>query len=140
MSLVGLDGQYLTLFNPFCCVFLNVCVPTATIRETNPFTGEPFATQQEIERCKPAGEISSQRLFNPLETSWCRDFALDSTNPKQDQEQVLWRGPFVRNVNDHGNGGLHQTINVGRGVFDRRYVNHCEDAINSMTICIIFCL
>jgi hypothetical protein len=76
-------------------------------REINPFTDEPYGTEEEISRCHPAGTKVLPREFNPMERAWCQNFAL---NP----EEIGWYGPFFTS------GGELPILMVGRGVFDRR--------------------
>jgi len=77
------------------------------MRETNPYTEEPFATEEEIARCHPAGTLVHQRDYNPLDRSWFKDFALHP-------DEVRLHGPFRA-----GGGGI-PIITVGRAIFDRR--------------------
>jgi len=77
------------------------------MREINPYTGEAYANETEIERCHPAGTLVPHREYNPMERAWCRDFAL---RPKE----VVFYGPFQAN----GNGIA--LVSIGRGLFDRQ--------------------
>lgn len=77
------------------------------MRSTNPRTGAPFATENDIARCHPNGTLVLSREYNPMERPWCRDFAL---NP----DAIVWYGPFLSL-----DSGIAQMM-VGRSVFDRR--------------------
>ena len=46
------------------------------MRQANPNTGLPYATDDEISRCHPEGAQVPGREYNPLERKWCRDQAL----------------------------------------------------------------
>jgi len=76
------------------------------MNSTNPYTGKPLASDEEIARCHPAGTLVPLREYNVLERAWCRDFAL---NPGK----VRWYGPFRAN-----DSGL-PIMTIGRSVFDR---------------------
>jgi len=77
------------------------------MREENPYTGEPYGSDEEIGRCAPKGTIVPSRLFNPMEREFCRDQALF---PKE----IRIYGPFF----DEFWGEWR--ISLGQAVFDRR--------------------
>jgi len=77
------------------------------MKNINPYTGDRFATDEEIARCHPKGTLVPQREYNPMERPWCQMFAL---NPSK----VWWYGPYQ--VYDHG----ILIMTVGRAIFDRR--------------------
>jgi hypothetical protein len=78
------------------------------MRQTNPNTGLPFATDEEISRCHPKGTLVSGREYNPLERQWCRDQAL-----KHNSSTCV--GPYLDAfVNDLW------LLTFGKAIFDRR--------------------
>jgi len=82
------------------------------MRNINPYTGQPFGTEEEIQRCHPKGQLVPYREYNAMERSWCQQFAL---NPLE----VGWYGPYWQ-----FDDAIHNTavITVGKAVFDRMYV------------------
>jgi hypothetical protein len=72
--------------------------------EINPHSGQPFATQEEIARCHPAGTLVHQRENNPVERQWFKEFVLNS-------EEVRLFGPI------RASGIL--AVVFGRAIFDR---------------------
>jgi len=81
------------------------------MKNINPFTGDRFATDEEIARCHPNGTLVPQREYNAMERSWFQEFVLNPDN------KVGWYGPF--DAFDHGT----KTMLVGKSIFDRRYVS-----------------
>ena len=75
------------------------------MRQTNPHTGKPFASEDSIARCHPAGTLVTQREYNPMEQEWCQLFALS--------DRLQWYGPFYSKSIDE------PALMVGKGVFDR---------------------
>jgi hypothetical protein len=57
------------------------------MRQTNPYTNAPFATDEEIARCHPEGEVVPIREYNPLERPWFRDCI-------ENDGDFRWHGPF----------------------------------------------
>jgi hypothetical protein len=74
--------------------------------EINPHSGQPFATEEEIARCHPAGTLVHQREYNPVERPWFKEFVLNSG-------EVRLFGPF--SANDYG----IPIVTFGRAIFDR---------------------
>jgi len=77
------------------------------MRNNNSYTGRPFGTQEEINRCSPAGFSFSMRQYNGMEREWCSDQALHPGEvriygPFSDANQKKW------------------SLMIGKGVFDRR--------------------
>jgi hypothetical protein len=76
------------------------------MNQTNPYTGEPFATAEEMQRCHPPGTVVQMRDHNPMERAFCRDQALNPGEtrffgPFLDSQYVEWR------------------ITIGQSIFDR---------------------
>jgi hypothetical protein len=76
------------------------------MREINPRSLQPFATEEEIARCHPAGSLVHQREYNPVERPWFKDFVLNSG-------EVRLFGPYRA----YGEG--LSIITFGRAIFDR---------------------
>jgi hypothetical protein len=74
---------------------------------TNNYTGRPVGTEEEINRCTPAGARSSIREYNGLERAWCADQALHPG-----ETRIF--GPYA------GLTFLSWRLTVGRAVFDRK--------------------
>jgi len=74
------------------------------MRNINIHTGRPFGTEDEIERCHPAGTLVSRREYNPMERKWCQDIAL--------ADGVSWGRPFNISASE-------RILTIGRGAFDR---------------------
>jgi hypothetical protein len=74
--------------------------------DINPHSGQPFATEEEIARCHPAGTLVHQREYNPVERPWFKEFVLNSG-------EVRLFGPF--SANDYG----IPILTFGRAIFDR---------------------
>ena len=83
------------------------------MKEINPRTGRPFATQDEIDKCNPAGTLVNQRNYNPLEQTFFRDFAVHG-------DRMHLFGP---STSPNQGGPL---LSVGRAIFDRLYVLHAR--------------
>ncbi len=77
------------------------------MRETNNYTGRPYGTEEEIQRCTPEGMRSSIREYNGLERLWCADQALHPG-----ETRIF--GPYA------GATWLSWRLTVGRAVFDRK--------------------
>ncbi|KAL3915878.1 MAG: hypothetical protein SGILL_005439 [Bacillariaceae sp.] len=76
------------------------------MRETNPYTSLPYATEEEIARCEPSGTKVPLRLYNPMERPFCSDQALHPG-------EVRISGPYL-----DANWGTWR-LTVGQAVFDR---------------------
>ena len=81
------------------------------MRETNPYTGRPLGTEDEIKRCTPAGVKHSTREYNGLEREWCADQALHPGEtrifgPYAGAAWFTWRLTFGRAVFDRKTGEL----------------------------------
>jgi len=76
------------------------------MRDINPRNGKPYGTEEEIRRCRPAGEGVQPREYNPNEREW---FPAMATNPG-----ISWQGPLRANA--------LPVFLVGTGIFDRMYV------------------
>lgn len=57
------------------------------MRGISPFTGNAYATDEEIARCHPAGQVVSSRDYNALEQPWFRDCVERSND-------FYWYGPY----------------------------------------------
>ena len=77
------------------------------MREINPYTGRPLGTEEEINRCAPAGTRSTIRDYNGLERPWCADQALHPG-----ETRIF--GPYK------GTTFLTWRVTIGRAVFDRK--------------------
>lgn len=77
------------------------------MKNTNPHTGAPFATDEEITRCHTNGTLVPMREYNAMERPWCQSFV-------NDPDTVGWYGPY-RSL-DHG----AVILTVGKAIFDRR--------------------
>ena len=75
------------------------------MRNINPYTNEPFGTDEEIARCHPNGTMVSLREQNPMERGYCEAMA---SKP----DHIVKYGPFVA-IN------RIPTLQIGRSVFDR---------------------
>ena len=75
------------------------------MNKTNPYTGQPFGTLEEMARCHPAGTWVSEREYNGVERPWFRRAALTPN--------VYWHGPY--NALDSG----IRMISCVRSMFDR---------------------
>ena len=76
------------------------------MNETNPLTGRPYGTIDEINRCTPAGTRSPIREYNAMEREWCADQALHPG-----ETRIF--GPY------EGATGLPWRMTFGKAVFDR---------------------
>jgi hypothetical protein len=76
------------------------------MREINPRSRQPFATEEEIARCHPEGTLVHQREYNPVERPWFKEFVLNSG-------EVRLFGPFRA----YGDG--LPIVTFGRAIFDR---------------------
>lgn len=74
--------------------------------EINPHSLQPFATEEEIARCHPAGTLVHQREYNAVERPWFKEFVLNSG-------EVRLFGPF------RAFGGGVPVVTFGRAIFDR---------------------
>jgi hypothetical protein len=85
------------------------------MREINPHTDAPFGTEEMIRRCHPRGKRVPPRLYNPMETAWCQQFAL-STDPdhrKNHGGRVQYFGPtYVIDVE-------YPVLIIGKSIFDQ---------------------
>ena len=75
-------------------------------RETNPRSGKPFGTEDDIARCPPVGHAVLPREYNPNARGWYQKLA---TNP----HGISWQGPLLTNL------GI-PIYTVGQGIFDRK--------------------
>jgi len=78
------------------------------MRQTNPNTDLPFATEEEISRCHPEGTLVPGREYNPLERQWCRDQTLAPNS-------TTCVGPYVDAFVDD-----LWLLTFGKAIFDRR--------------------
>ena len=76
------------------------------LRQINPYTGKPLATEDEILQCRKEGELVPQRHFNALERPFCREFILGG-------KQMSFYGPYTSESNKL------TLVTFGSGVFDR---------------------
>jgi hypothetical protein len=74
--------------------------------QTNPYTNEPFATDEEIARCHPKGEPVPVREYNPLERVWFKECV-------ENHGEFSWHGPY------NAFSGGFRMVSVCRSVFDR---------------------
>jgi hypothetical protein len=77
--------------------------------QTNPRTGKPYGTKQEITRCHKAGTQVPSREYNPMEEPWC---PMVASQP----DKVGWYGPI------DGQNNATTIVKAGKVVFDRMYV------------------
>ena len=77
------------------------------MNQTNPYTGLPFATDEEISRCHPKGTLVPGREYNPLERQWCRDQALKHNS-------TTCVGPYLDAFDDD-----LWLLTFGKAIFDR---------------------
>lgn len=77
------------------------------INNTNPRTGQPFATPAQVARCHKEGDRVPGREYNALERGWCRDQALAGG-------RSVVAGPYL--------DAFHQSLwllTFGQAIFDR---------------------
>lgn len=77
------------------------------MKEINPHTGSPYATNDDFLKCHPKGTLVPQREYNPAERPWYQAMV---SNP----DELVWYGPYISF--DHG----AVIITVGKTIFDRR--------------------
>jgi hypothetical protein len=77
------------------------------MRERNPYTGEPYGSDEEIARCSPAGSDVPIRRYNPMERLFCHDQVLHP-------EEVRIFGPYLDSV------WGQWRLTVGQAVYDRK--------------------
>lgn len=101
------------------CDWMRSINPVVLQNEHNPQQGpaissaQPqlaFATEEQIALCRQAGLLVSARQYNPLERDWFRQFALGGG-------AIDWYGP------DWTENPKLPMLHVGKGIFDRMYVN-----------------
>lgn len=77
------------------------------MRQTNPYAGKPYGTEQDIDRCHPEGTIVSTREYNALERAWFHDCI-------ENHEEFRWHGPFP--AFDSG----VELLTICRAIYDRK--------------------
>jgi len=77
------------------------------LNNTNPRTGKPFATREQVKRCHNAGEDVPGRAYNAFEREWCRDQVLHGIGP---HVSTPYFDVFQKDL---------KTITFGQAVFDR---------------------
>jgi hypothetical protein len=77
------------------------------MRERNPFTNRPYGTEEEIQRCNPAGTMVEPRNYNANEREWYQKMVAGNGD-------VVWYGPF------QSFGSPITLISVGKAVYDRK--------------------
>jgi HAMP domain-containing protein len=102
------------------------------MRKINPHTDLPFGTEEMIQRCHPRGKRVPPRLYNPMETAWCQQFALsiDPDHRKNHGGRVEYFGPtYVIDVDD-------PVLIVGKSVFDQMYAHapRCQCGTGYLTV------
>merc|ERR1719343_1426693 len=75
--------------------------------ETNPYTNRPFGTEEEYNRCTPAGTRHPIREYNGMARAWCADQA---THPGE--TRIF--GPYA------SASWFRWLLTIGRAVFDRK--------------------
>ena len=76
------------------------------MRELNPYTGRPLATEEEISRCHPNGTWVNGNIRNGVEFEFCRDQALHPG-------EARFFGPYLSDTS-------LWFLTAGQAVFDRR--------------------
>ncbi|KAL7569171.1 hypothetical protein ACA910_016997 [Epithemia clementina (nom. ined.)] len=77
------------------------------LRDVNTKTGAKLATEEEIARCRPKGEMVRGREYNPVEREWFREAVVN-------RDSIYWYGP-------HKLIGVDIALmTVCKAVFDRR--------------------
>lgn len=76
------------------------------MKQRNPYTNEPFGTQEQINRCRAAGDVVPIREYNPMEREFCHDQILHPG------ESRIY-GPYLDSI------WGQWRLTVGQAVFDR---------------------
>jgi hypothetical protein len=77
------------------------------MRTTNPYTGQPFATEEEIAQCHPAGDLVPLREYNPMNQLVVADQALHPG-----ETRIF--GPYLETAFRKSWG-----LCIGQAIFDR---------------------
>lgn len=77
------------------------------MRDKNPYTDRPYGTEEDIQRCNPAGTVVNPRFYNPNEREWYQQMVAGKGD-------VVWFGPF------RSFGSPITLISVGKAVYDRK--------------------
>jgi hypothetical protein len=77
------------------------------MRTTNPYTGRPFATSEEIAKCHPAGDLVPLREYNPMNQPIVADQALHPG-----ETRIF--GPYLDSA-----FGQSWQLSIGQAIFDR---------------------
>jgi len=94
----GVVGDLVSSYNSSGCEWL---------RELNFRSGRPYGSEDEIARCRPAGETMLPREYSPLERRWYQIMAASSG--------ISWLGPLTSKTPN-----ALPIYLVGQGIYDRK--------------------
>ena len=77
------------------------------MRDINPYTSEPYGTEDDIQRCHPRGTKVIARDYNPNEREWYQQMVAA-------RGKIMWYGPF------NSFGAPISMMSVGKAIYDRK--------------------